>query len=120
MDESALPPAGHEPTDVSGRFIVGAVLLVVGFLACVTVGVLLGFPVALRDKTMPTPLPVFPAPDLQAAPRTDMQRFRAAKLAALNGAGWTDEAHGIAHIPIDDAMRLVAHEGIAGWPAATR
>jgi hypothetical protein len=35
----------------------------------------------------------------------------------LNSAGWVDKPHGIAHIPIEDAMREVAAQGIAGWPA---
>ena len=41
------------------------------------------------------------------------------KCAGSNGTGWIDKAHGIAHIPIADAMRLVAQEGIPGWPAPT-
>ncbi len=35
-------------------------------------------------------------------------RDRAARLARLNGAGWVDRAAGVAHIPIEDAMALVA------------
>ncbi|MBL0276399.1 MAG: hypothetical protein IPQ24_09955 [Anaeromyxobacter sp.] len=35
-------------------------------------------------------------------------RDRAARLARLAGAGWVDRARGVAHIPIEDAMALVA------------
>jgi hypothetical protein len=35
-------------------------------------------------------------------------RDRAARLARLDGLGWVDRAHGVAHIPIADAMALVA------------
>ncbi len=45
-----------------------------------------------------------------------MQKFRAAELARLNSAGWDDQAKGIGHIPIDDAMRRVAASGIPDWP----
>lgn len=33
---------------------------------------------------------------------------RAARLARLNGHGWVDRARGVAHIPIEEAMALVA------------
>lgn len=35
-------------------------------------------------------------------------RDRAARQARLDGAGWVDQARGVAHIPIADAMALVA------------
>lgn len=36
------------------------------------------------------------------------ERDRAARLARLNGWGWVDRAAGVAHIPIEEAMALVA------------
>jgi len=36
------------------------------------------------------------------------ERDRAARLARLGGLGWIDRPRGLAHIPIDDAMALVA------------
>lgn len=62
------------------------------------------------------PVPNFPAPALQSSPRADMAAFLQAELTRLNGTGWVDRAHGIVHIPIADAMRRVAEDGIAGWP----
>ena len=38
--------------------------------------------------------------------RADLDRT--ARQARLAGWGWVDQAHGLAHIPIDEAMRLVA------------
>jgi hypothetical protein len=38
-------------------------------------------------------------------------------LRQLDSTGWVDQAHGVVHIPIADAMRIVGHEGIPGWPA---
>ncbi len=114
--EQVIPTAGHEPKDVSGRFILGAVIVVVGSLACVIVGVMWAFPGSLQGKTMPRDAPRFPQPELQASPRDDMGRFRAEQLQALNSAGWIDRERGVAHIPIDAAMHLLARDGIPGWP----
>ena len=58
----------------------------------------------------------YPGPQLQTSAVRDMNRFRAQQLQQLNGAYWLDKAHGIVHLPIEDAMRLVAKEGIADWP----
>ena len=74
------------------------------------------FPEAAIDRTMRLPLPHYPDPQLQPNPREDMAKFYAEEMRWLNGSGWIDKAHGIAHIPIADAMRLVAQEGIPGWP----
>jgi hypothetical protein len=50
----------------------------------------------------------FILPRLQVSPREDMERMRAEENAALNSYGWVDPARGIAHIPIDQAMDLMA------------
>ena len=49
-----------------------------------------------------------PAPVQQIDPPTDLRAFRAEKLGKLNETGWTDREAGLAAIPIEDAMRLVA------------
>jgi hypothetical protein len=53
-----------------------------------------------------------PAPALQTAPATDLAKFRAAEEARLHSYFWVDRAHGIAHIPIEQAMRELARRGI--------
>ena len=50
----------------------------------------------------------FPEPVLQKAPQNDLRRFEAAQQAALSGYGWVDRDHGIARVPIDEAMRMTA------------
>jgi hypothetical protein len=118
MDESALPEARHEPTDVSPAVIwIGAPALILAVIGLALL-VLALFPARAVDLTLHLPLPHFPNPQLQVNPRQDMEQFRAAKLRWLEGTGWIDPAHGIAHIPIEDAMREVAKEGIPGWPEA--
>lgn len=48
------------------------------------------------------------APGLDSAPQDDLQRERRRKKARLESAGWVDQQRGIAHIPIGDAMDLLA------------
>jgi hypothetical protein len=117
VDESALPPPRHEPSDITTRVIwIGAPALIVTVIAMALL-VLWLFPGRTVDRTRHLPLPRYPQPELQISPRDDMTAFRARELQWLNSAGWVDKPHGIAHIPIDDAMRDVAAQGIAGWPA---
>jgi hypothetical protein len=118
MSEKGLDPARHEPTDVGARFIwigVTGLLASVIFLALV---VLWLYPGATIDRTLPLPLPQYPNPQLQPNPRADMARFYREEMQWLNGTGWVDKAHGIAHIPIAEAIRKVAQENIPGWPGS--
>ena len=75
------------------------------------------YPSATSHRTVQLPVPTYPSPRLQPNPRDDMARFYAEEMQRLNGTGWVDKAHGVVHIPIADAMKLVAKEGIPGWPA---
>jgi hypothetical protein len=116
MPEKTLPSARHEPTDVGASFISIGVPLVVGIAFALALLVFWIFPSALLQPIMRPPYPQFPAPRLQSNPRTDRAGFRKQKLHQLNSTGWIDKAHGIVHIPIADAMRKIAQEGIPGWP----
>lgn len=53
-----------------------------------------------------------PAPVLQLDPAADLEKFRAQESAQLDSYGWVDRAHGIARIPIAQAMEDVAARGI--------
>lgn len=69
------------------------------------------------DKVLRFQPPVtYPGPALQQDPVADMDRFRAEQLRQLNGIYWLDKAAGTVHLPIEDAMRLVASEGVKDWP----
>ena len=48
-----------------------------------------------------------PSPQLQSAPQQDLAAYRAEKERALHGLGWVDRAHGLARIPVEDAMELM-------------
>jgi len=114
--EELIPVARHEPTDIGERFVWWAAASMLGLLAACALVTWLLYPRATLDRTLELPLPVYPAPRLQANPAADLRAFRARELERLNGTGWIDKTHGIVHIPIEDAMRSVAKQGIADWP----
>ncbi|MFC3204948.1 hypothetical protein [Aquamicrobium soli] len=55
------------------------------------------------------------SPALQRFPEADLAAFRAIEDSELAKLGWEDRANGIARIPIDDAMRMVAEHGLPRW-----
>ncbi len=116
MSEHVLPPARHETRDVGFRpMLIGAILMAAA-LALIALFVFLLYPHSTTDRIIAGPVPRFPSPALQTSPSTDMTRFYASEMQALNSTGWVDRAHGIAHIPIEDAMRRIAASGIPDWP----
>ncbi len=103
MPEPILPPAQFERTDVTARSaaIVFPAILVGLLLSIMLVWWI--FPRVTVDRRLPSPIPQYPSPRLQSDPAAD-------------SAGWDDQAKGIGHIPIDEAMRRVAASGIPDWP----
>lgn len=63
------------------------------------------------------PSQTFPAPRLQPDPVADMNKFRARELEILHSYG-RDEKAGVAHIPIDKAMQMIAQQGLPTRPQA--
>ncbi len=116
--ERAIPDARHETSDVGERFVWGALALLLVSLTAIGLLIWWLFPQSVPDRTLRPPLPTYPAPRLQPSPAADMQRFYAAEMHRLSSTGWVDRAHGVVHIPIADAMREIAKEGIPGWPGA--
>jgi len=116
MAEPTPSPARYEPADVTfGFLLTGAVGVLTAVALCAGFVIWL-YPDATQDHRLASPLPVYPAPRLQASPHNDLVQFTAAELKRLNSTGWVDKQHGIVHIPIDDAMRRIAQQGIADWP----
>jgi len=115
--DRALVPARHETGDVTFRLAAG-LLALAGVLLVLLIGLAwLMFPREVRDQRFAQPFPEWPAPRLQRDPAADMARFHETELQWLNSAGWRDQAAKTVHIPIDQAMRAVAADGIPGWPA---
>lgn len=57
-----------------------------------------------------------PNPRLQSKPITDLKEIREAEDKILNGYGWVDQGRGVAHIPVDRAIDLLAQRGLAARP----
>jgi hypothetical protein len=106
-----------EHRDIDGRAIRLFGIGLVAFLALAIVVLRLifgalpgpvpfGFATGLADSS---------APVLETDPRRDRETYDAEKAAMLHGLGWQDRAAGIAHIPIEDAMRIVTEEGVPDW-----
>jgi len=116
MTEKVLPAARHEPKDVGRSVIAGGTALVLGTVIILALLVFWLFPSAMSSRTLHLPLSQYPNPQLQTSPTEDLAAFHGKEMQWLNSAGWVDKARGIAHIPIADAMREVAQEGIPDWP----
>ncbi len=115
-EQPRLPKAEHERTDVA---LPGFLALLACFASLAVLGVLLIlwlFPASLHDEAIPGRIPDFPSPRHQANDRSDMSALFEAQMAELNGTGWVDRGRGVVHIPIGQAMRKVARDGIADWP----
>jgi hypothetical protein len=115
-EESALPPARYERQDLTFTLLVLGFFGTLAFLLFSALLIMWIYPSAMVDQTLAGSLPAYPEPRLQADPDEEMRRFLKAELTQLNSSGWIDQANGIAHIPIDEAMRRLAQQGIPDWP----
>jgi len=96
-----------------------AVVTVIGFIAAWWV---YQWRIETEDAATPPPPPVVrrvteprrpPGPLLQASPEAELRALRRELDARLHGYGWTDEAQGLVHVPIDEAIdRAVAAGGL--------
>jgi hypothetical protein len=125
------PELRYEQRDVRPaaivRFAIGLVLVI-----AVSSAALLGlFAVFAKQQQRhdPPPPPLArptgdlpPVPRLQIAPVQDLEQVRAQEEKELNSYGWVDPRAGIARIPIDEAIRILAQRGLpqaAPSPAAS-
>ena len=113
-----LPPARYEHEDVSFSYLATGLLGTLATLLLCIFLVMWLYPSAVVDRRLAGPLPDYPAPKLQVDPTSDLRQFVATEMAQLNSAGWTDRTHGVAHIPIDEAMQRIAQQGIPDWPTS--
>jgi len=69
-------------------------------------------------KVTPTEVKQFADPRLEINERTEINQFRLQEEQRLHSYGWVDESAGVAHIPIDRAMQLIAQRGLPTTPKA--
>jgi hypothetical protein len=113
---------GYEPRDVSVRLVLLTVLAGLAFIALAGAA-LYGLQAlyAGLDPTAPQPPPTAlerhaampPPPRLQVKPAEDLAAYIERENRLLESYGWVDEDAGIARIPIERAMQLLAERG---WP----
>ncbi len=58
------------------------------------------------------PPPVLVGPKLQPDPPVDLKKLLHDEDAHLNSFGWVDQREGLVHIPIDEAIELMAKRGL--------
>jgi hypothetical protein len=117
--EVMLPIEGeraHESTEIKARPIIlfGLALIVLGAIIHFVLGVVMGRFAGQESKIVASKPPLFSAavdfsgPHLQGDPAADRIRAQKQQLEQLSSYGWVDRNAGIAHIPIDRAMDLLA------------
>jgi len=60
-----------------------------------------------------------PAPRLQTQPFKDIYQLKTEQLGALHSYGWVDQASGVVHIPIEQAMALTLQRGLNVRPGGS-
>ena len=124
------PETRYERRDLSPHavllFLVG--LAVVSVLIYLTLWGFYGYLNSFRQKPERPPAPLeavhgnenpaqaiqrFPEPRLQPNPAADLNKFRTQEEEILNSYGWADQQAGVAHIPIEQAIDIIAARGLA-------
>jgi hypothetical protein len=111
-------PNDFERSDADPRLISALALGVAVFLLSVPFLILVGYPDAGRLGGIPDNSPPPPGPRLQVAPQADLDRLRASESNRLTTFGWVDRNKQIARMPIEQAIKLLAERGLAGWPSS--
>ncbi len=70
-------------------------------------------PVAADDPgRKPIGIEQFPTPRLQQNPNAELVEMKEEERSRINGYGWVDRKGGIAHIPVERAMDILASKGL--------
>jgi hypothetical protein len=112
---------GHEPTTIQVRgIVIGTVGLVVIIAVC-QIGLALWMRKFNRDEERVNALypnrnaievDQFPQPRLQESPPVDLVGMLREERARTSSYGWVDQKAGIARIPVDRAMDILARKGL--------
>ena len=110
--KTAFEPTDWNVAPIAALYVGILVLLVISCSA-----IYLAYPNSLPDVSRALRINP-PGPRLQTSNDADLRRFRAEEEKRLNGYYWIDKQKGIAHIPIEEAMKKLARTGIPGFPKA--
>ena len=67
---------------------------------------------ASKVTAFPVDTTSFKEPVLQIDPVADLKAYQAEEQELLNSYGWVDKGAGVAHIPIDRAIEIIAQQGL--------
>ncbi len=114
-------PTGHEETTIEPRILfISAGVLIATVVVC---QVVLGFWMqdfehkeervnALYPGRQAIEVDQFPQPRLQSSPTIDLLDLLREERARIASYGWVDQKAGIARIPVDRAMQILAQKGL--------
>ncbi len=113
------PRVAHEQSDADTRKItefgigLGFIVIVAAFVMWFLFDRLAEHEAVVSQKPeiMAPKRPQPPEPRLQTTPRVDLREFRASEEKRLTAYGWVDPAKGIATIPVDKALDIMARKG---------
>jgi hypothetical protein len=123
------PEVRHETVDVDARAVTrfGIALVILCIGALLLLGFVFNYFLHREEARNPKPpsagvnvdarrLP--PEPRLQPTPILDLKQMQAAEDQILRTYGWLDQGRGVARIPIEDAMDILARKGLPSRPQA--
>jgi len=111
MPEANSPHPHDSGRDLDVRAIrIGAIVIACGILFALVASFFL---LRARGPAVNTPTQSFqaPAPLLQTAPQVERSQYFAEKARLTGSYGWVDRQAGIARIPVEEAMRVMAAQG---------
>ncbi|TGD94843.1 hypothetical protein [Methylobacterium nonmethylotrophicum] len=125
MPDTAAPvrddAAGHAEGPPEAPDIRLTPVLLTGLFIVVFVGLTLAGMRLYRDTVITSPNTeeprTFAGPALQRDPQGDLARLLADQRRRLDAYAWVDRAHGIARMPIAEAMRRLAGRGAEAYAA---
>ena len=120
--------AGYERTDAhaGATYRAGFAILAAMFLTALLLVPMFRLLARLENQAQPPAAevvktemsePVQTFPKLVTSEPRVLADFRAQEQALLTGYGWVEKDKGLARIPIDEAMRIVAEHGLPKWEA---
>ncbi|MGZ3183680.1 MAG: hypothetical protein ACXU8N_14680 [Telluria sp.] len=99
-------PERHADTGIDMRALAWGAAAIAGALALALLAA--WFAYGRLHRAAAAPAMTAAPPLLDTAPQHDRAAYEAQKEAELHRLGWVDRQRGIARIPVDDAMRILA------------
>lgn len=113
------PDTAFEATDWPIRTIALVLFGIVVFVALMPLVIMAGYPSSVSDVSRRVRVEP-PKPQLEVNPPQDLANFEVAERRRRDTYYWIDKDKGVVHIPVEQAMRMLAEKGIDGFPKAAR